>query len=382
MNRKLFCRLGLTYALFYLAYTAFFPFQTIYLTSLGHSQQTISLLSICTALGNFLIQFPVGHFSCKIPSRRKFLGALMFCAVFLGFLPLLLCEGIIWSVLAFLPVTLVDFTLIGQLDAFALCVPDVPYSMVRAVGSLSGALATLVLGKIYAGYHTWLMFPLHGICMSLAMLSLVGLPKLSAAKRGQAVQAYGSVRPFFSLFLGGGMLFLAWRAILVYLPLLLVEQGGTAAHQGLSMSLMSFGAMPVLLLYPYVRKFCSCRLLVTIGGCTMAVRAALIPLLSDPQALAWVQILEALSYGLLQPAVMDMISQAAPDSLQPRVVALWTGIQMALCTVVSNVLIQFLTQWLPLSHCFFVLAVIALAGLLPVWSFTRFYTNKEVLSHD
>lgn len=114
----------------------------------------------------------------------------------------------------------------------------------------------------------------------------------------------------------------------------------------------------------------------------MAVRAALIPLLSDPQALAWVQILEALSYGLLQPAVMDMISQAAPDSLQPRVVALWTGIQMALCTVVSNVLIQFLTQWLSLSRCFFVLAVIALAGLLPVWSFTRFYTNKEVLSHD
>lgn len=63
-------RLGITYGLFYLAYMSLFPFQTIYLTELGYDKSAISVLTTCTALGNFLIQFPLGRLSAKTHSPR------------------------------------------------------------------------------------------------------------------------------------------------------------------------------------------------------------------------------------------------------------------------------------------------------------------------
>lgn len=374
-------RLGITYGLFYLAYMSLFPFQTIYLTELGYDKSAISVLTTCTALVNFLIQFPLGRLSAKTHSPRKLLVLLMIGAIPTGFLMYLFHGNLAAVILAVLPVTLLDFSLIGQLDSYTLALqvrdPSVRYSIMRSIGGLTGAAATMVLGSIYASRGTSLMFPLHGSLMALAVLAALLLPKSPPVQTPQQSGRSGALTAFLPLLLGGGLVFLGWRAILTYLPVLLVERGGSAAHQGLAMSLMSFSAMPVLMLYPVFRRKCSLRWLLCTGSAVMALRLALISLTRTPETLAVSQVLESFSYGLLQPAIMELMAQAVPDDLRPRVVAIWTGIQMALCTVAANLLVQLLCIRLSLAHSFYVFSALAVLGLIILTTVASRYSERR-----
>lgn len=343
-------KLSLAYGLFYLGYMAYFPFQTVYLTTVGYDKTAVALLSTCTALGNFLIQFPLGRLSGTTCATRRIILLLLAMAVPLGFGLSCFHGNLLAVILATLPVTLADFSLIGQLDSYTLSRPEVHYSTMRTLGSLTGAAATMLLGGFYTRWGIQKMFLLHGLFLSACLFCVLFLPD-SAVQAEPHRNVGGSVRPFLPLFLGGGLLFLPWRVILVYLPVLLLEQGGNASHQGVAMSIMSFGVMPVLMLYPHLRKRCNCRCLLFFGGLAMALRLGVMAVSSNIRVLILAQLLEALSYGLTQPAIMELLGQAGP-TLRPRVVSIWTGIQMALCTIAANGLVTLLSRRFTLNEIF------------------------------
>lgn len=342
--------LSLVYVFFYLGYMAFFPFQTVYLTSVGYDKTAVALLTTCTALGNFLIQFPLGRLSGTACAVRRIILLLLAMAVPLGFGLSRFHGTLLAVILAVLPVTLVDFSLIGQLDSYTLSRPEARYSTMRTLGSLTGAAATMLLGGFYTRWGIQKMFWLHGLFLSACLFCVLFLPDGTAQAEPRR-NVGGSVKPFLPLFLGGGLLFLPWRMILVYLPVLLLEQGGNASHQGAAMSVMSFCIMPVLMLYPHLRKRCGCRCLLLFGGLAMVLRLGIMAVSSNIRVLILAQLLEALSYGLTQPAIMELLGRAGP-TLRPRVVSIWTGIQMALCTVAANGLVTLLSRRFTLNEIF------------------------------
>lgn len=369
------CRLALAYGFFYLGYMAFFPFQTVYLTSAGFDKEAVALLTTCTALGNFLVQFPLGRLSGTRVSTRKIILLLLALAIPLGF-GLELFHGALWAViLSVLPVTLADFSLIGQLDSYVLGRPDVRYSTMRTVGSLTGAAATMLLGGIYTRWGMQNMFRLHGVFLAVCLICFLGLPDGTAGAAWKR-KGSGNVKPFLPLFLGGGLLFLPWRVIMVYLPIRLLELGGRAFHQGTAMSVMSISIMPVLMLYPRLRKRCSCRCLLALGSLSMAARLGIMAAAEAPWVLVLAQLLEALSYGLVQPAIMELLGRADP-ALRPRVVSIWTGIQMALCTVVANGLVTLLSGRFGLNEIFAWMIIPTVLGCLLL---LRAACTKEVYS--
>lgn len=342
--------LSLVYVFFYLGYMAFFPFQTVYLTSVGYDKTAVALLTTCTALGNFLIQFPLGRLSGTACAVRRIILLLLAMAVPLGFGLSRFHGTLLAVILAVLPVTLVDFSLIGQLDSYTLSRPEARYSTMRTLGSLTGAAATMLLGGFYTRWGIQKMFWLHGLFLSACLFCVLFLPDGTAQAEPRR-NVGGSAKPFLPLFLGGGLLFLPWRMILVYLPVLLLEQGGNASHQGAAMSVMSFCIMPVLMLYPHLRKRCGCRCLLLFGGLAMVLRLGIMAVSSSIRVLILAQLLEALSYGLTQPAIMELLGRAGP-TLRPRVVSIWTGIQMALCTVTANGLVTLLSRRFTLNEIF------------------------------
>ena len=109
----------------------------------------------------------------------------------------------------------------------------------------------------------------------------------------------------------------------------------------------------------------------------MVLRLGSMALVTSPTTLAWLQMLESVSYGLLQPTVMELISLAVPEVVRPRVIALWTGIQMALCTVIANLLVQLLSNWMSLSSCFFALSLVAAVGLIPLTIFAGSHSKRR-----
>ena len=112
----------------------------------------------------------------------------------------------------------------------------------------------------------------------------------------------------------GCLIFLGWRANIIYLPVLLKEAGGTSAHQGAAMAIMNISSFPVLLTFPQLTKHYSLSKLMAIGGTFMALRILFVPFLKSAQLLTMVQVLEGVSYGLLQPAIMELFARHAADS--------------------------------------------------------------------
>lgn len=370
-------RLIITYALFYTAYMSLFPFLTMYLLSLGYDKTAVAAVTTSTALGNFLIQDTVGKYVGRIQSAKKFLKILLPASVFVTGLLYFIHGNIFRVILAVLPVTLLDFSAMGQLDAYTLTASNVNssvhYSTMRAVGGLTGAGASALLGIVYEKTGLSFMFFVHGGMMFLSALSLWSLPE---AKR-QSPDGFSQqkITPdkaesrtvfllWFPVLFSGCLIFLGWRANIIYLPVLLREAGGTSIHQGTAMAIMNISSLPVLLVFPLLTKHYPLSKFMVIGGIFMALRMLLIPFLKSAELLMGIQFLEGVSYGLLQPAIMEAFARYATDRLRGRIVALWTGIQMALSTVITNQIVSGLSSFLELRSIFAVFAVITIVGVI------------------
>lgn len=365
------------YALFYTAYMSFFPFQAMYLLSLGYDKTAIAAVTTCTALGNFLIQYTVGSYADRMQSAGKLLKILLPASVFVtGFLYFI--HGNLFRViLAVLPVTLFDFSAMGQLDAYTLAASNinssVHYSTMRAVGGLTGAGASALFGILYAKVGLGYMFFFHGGIMFLSAFSLWFLPEIkkqTPAGSYQKKEKPGTAESSMHLLLwlpilfSGCLIFLGWRANIIYLPVLLKEAGGTSAHQGAAMAIMNISSFPVLLTFPQLTKHYSLSKLMAIGGTFMALRILFVPFLKSAQLLTMVQVLEGVSYGLLQPAIMELFARHAADHVRGRIVALWTGIQMALSTIITNLIVSGFSLFLELRAIFAIFAVITIIGMI------------------
>lgn len=378
------------YALFYWSYMSFFPFQTLYLTSHGCSEEIIGILSIFTALCNFLIQFPVGALSGRYVTPLKLLQVFFLASIPAAFLFLLPQMHLFTVLLAVIPVTMLDFSAIGQMDSLSVQLeqrePSIKYSRLRAVGSLTGALASAVMGQLYVYIGIDKMFAVHTVFLLMAFACSILLQKCipvsllqpaskeapaKASLRKPASAKYGS------LFVGAGLLFLGWRANLIYLPVRLVDCGGNSSHQGLCMALMSLSAMAAMLLFPILEKRFSLRAMLIFGGLCMVLRMLLTGWAHTALQLILLQLLEAPSYGLLQPSIMKLIERAAPETEWGFVISLWLGVQMALCTVVANLLVLVLLQVTSLNVAFVILAPFTAAGL-PILLHILKQRQKEV----
>lgn len=370
-------RLIITYALFYIAYMSLFPFQTMYLLSLGYEKNAIAAVTTYTALGNFLIQYTVGKYADRIQSAKKLLKVLLSTSVFVtGFLYFI--HGNIFTViLAVLPVTLLDFSAIGQLDTYTLTAsaknPSVHYSTMRAAGGLAGAGASALFGIIYAKIGLSYMFFFHGGIMFLSALSLWFLPETKKQTpagpyqkkiKPDTAESGMPLLPWLPMLFSGCLIFLGWRINVIYLPILLKEAGGTSTHQGAAMAVMNISSLPILLTFPHLTKHYSLSRLMAIGGIFMALRILFVSFLKSAELLTMVQVLEGVSYGLLQPAIMELFARHAANHIRGRIVALWTGIQMALSTIITNLIVNGFSIFLELRAIFAIFTVITVVGMI------------------
>ena len=119
--------------------------------------------------------------------------------------------------------------------------------------------------------------------------------------------AHGCGAGAIFLFLTAALLvFLGWRALLTYLPSMVVELGGGSRQQGFLMAEMSLCSMAAMGLYPRLRRRLGVRAFLLAGAAFMAVRVLCMAFVRTLPALAAVQLLEAVSYGFFQPAAMGM----------------------------------------------------------------------------
>ena len=367
------------YIFFNFAYTSFFPFETMFLTHIGYKSSDVAVLSMATAIGNFLFQFVVS----RLLRKQKRLGDLM--VIFVGlsiplaFLLLIFNQSLLSVILFVFPVTLFDFSCIGLLDSMAVEMikkhPEIEYSITRVFGSLAGVFSSFLLGHLYSYVGIGWMFVIHGAVQFLTLLTLIVLKKRYASghvnereiKTGSSFdEKYVLIKRYFPLIIGGTMIFLGWRAIFVYLPIMIENLGGNSADFGNAMALINASSMLVMLIFPFVRKKMGLGSILMLGSLAMAIRWFLTALAPSLSVIILVQALDSFGFGFTQPAMIEIISKSTLEKDRSSLISIWTGTQMALGTILANITVQFVSSFVGLQLSFLTFSALSLIGVLLV----------------
>ena len=168
----------------------------------------------------------------------------------------------------------------------------------------------------------------------------------------------------YLLFLTAALLvFLGWRALLTYLPSMVVELGGGSRQQGFLMAEMSLCSMAAMGLYPRLRRRLGVRAFLLAGAAFMAVRVLCMAFVRTLPALAAVQLLEAVSYGFFQPAAMEYVSAVTPPEGRATALGIYTAAQMPAGTILANAIAVPALGAGSLRAVFLLFSALALAGL-------------------
>lgn len=168
----------------------------------------------------------------------------------------------------------------------------------------------------------------------------------------------------YLLFLTAALLvFLGWRALLTYLPSMVVELGGGSRQQGFLMAEMSLCSMAAMGLYPRLRRRLGVRAFLLAGAAFMAVRVLCMAFVRTLPALAAVQLLEAVSYGFFQPAAMEYVSAVTPPEGRATALGIYTAAQMPAGTILANAIAVPALGAGSLRAVFLLFSALALAAL-------------------
>ncbi len=359
------------YFLYFAGYISFFSFYALYLAEHGLSKSFLGLLSTGTAVANFISLVGTGVLADHMLSPRKIILASGAASALWGFILLWGPNALPLALLAVVPVSFLDFALLGSLDAWinlaARHNSQIKYSVARGIGGLSGACVSLILGAVLQvigrGRIVWFHFAFYLLVLLVAFQTAdVQRPQ---CKQGKSPSAKLWQNRRYLLFLAASLLlFLGWRALLTYLPALVVDFGGGSVHQGLIMAVMSFGAMLVLGLYPRLRRRAGTTVLLGAGAVFMALRMLCMVFVHSMAPLILVQLLEAVSYGLFQPAAMEYIGSITPVGTRATALSVYTAVQMPAGTILANTLAIPLLQAGSVCGMFAVFSALALLGAL------------------
>lgn len=364
-------RLYTLYFFYFAGYMSFFSFYALYLAENGFSKSALGLISTGTAAANIISLVGAGVLADRLLSPKKIILFAGAASALWGFILLRAPNALPLALLAVVPVSFLDFALLGSLDAWINLAAGhsskVNYSVARGIGGLSGACASLVLGAVLQvigrGRIVWFHFAFYLLLLLVAFQT----PDLPRPGRGQAKASAAVLwqNRRYLLFLAASLLlFLGWRALLTYLPALVVDLGGGSVHQGLSMAVMSFGSMLVLGLYPRLRRRVGVVWLLGAGAAFMVLRLLCMVFVHALAPLILVQLLEAVSYGLFQPAAMEYIGSITPVETRATALSVYTAVQMPAGTILANALAIPLLQAGSVCGMFAVFSVLALLGAL------------------
>ena len=164
------------YFLYFAGYISFFSFYALYLTEHGLSKSFLGLLSTGTAVANFISLVGAGVLADHMLSPRKIILASGAVSALWGFTLLWAPNALPLALLAVVPVSFLDFALLGSLDAWVNLAArhnsQVKYSVARGIGGLSGACASLILGAVLQvigrGRIVWFHFAFYLLLLLVA----------------------------------------------------------------------------------------------------------------------------------------------------------------------------------------------------------------------
>lgn len=207
---------------------------------------------------------------------------------------------------------------------------DIDFGVARGIGSLSFAVAAAVLGRLVERYSSELLVGAGIVFTVFQMLVLLFLG--SKGRRGSAQAGVresgeesssmlvfiGENRRFCILMLGVALLFFTHHLIDNFLINIVRNVGGGTKDMGNLCAYMAMAELPVMFLYAGISRRFGCPRCVRVGATFFALKALSIALSTSLFGLFAAHTLQALSYALLTPALVDYVDKYIPHKDSAR----------------------------------------------------------------
>ncbi len=356
-------------------YGTLFGFVVLFLQSRQLQDAQISLVMLlCSALG--AVSQPLFGYLCDFyVSPRKWICMLYTLCAGLGCLMPFVQSQMVTVVLV-LVIAFFEFSLTSLVDGFitkSAGYHQIPlhYGLVRGLGSLGYAIAALCMGRVLEGSIT-VMFWVHGALMLSGAVCIWFCedvrPKAAGPKNNPQTGFLGALkellqnRPYVTAVVCAALVNMALNAGVTFLPLLMVQQGGTSGDYGIALAVMTLCEVPPALCYSLLAKKCKHQWLLAVSFVGVTARILLYTQVQAPWAFIALQTLQMVGWGLMVPALVQYIGQITPLHLRATAVTAGMACVGSVSSVAANLLGSLLVGSIQIYGVLYLVGSIALVA--------------------
>lgn len=339
-------RLPAIFLIYFIALGLLIPYLPKYLQELGFTGKQISYINMMGPLATILAT-PVWGFiadrSGNLPRLLRWLtfGAALTLAPILG----LKSFFAIACVIAFYSVFLTSIS--PLIDALAVADArrrGTEYARMRLFGSIGFTVALIGFGyALDFGLSTWSMLPGALIFLALTGALMFTLKNDTSAVRAKPPTMHDSLRlcarPEVLLFMLSGMIH--WGTMCTYNSFFAIHMTNLKApayYIGLGMSAGVFTEILAMWYFRKIRQTVPLLPLLLIGEFSTVVRWLAVGQIENPIAVAALQAMHGLTFGMYFPACIDYLERVAPPEMRSTGRAVFASIAMGMGGVLGNLL--------------------------------------------
>ncbi|MFZ5828290.1 MAG: MFS transporter [Bacillota bacterium] len=361
------------------AFGALGPFLSLYYRSAGLSGTEISILVSIPPLLLFVSQPIFGPLTDRSGHRGRMLAGLLLAASvaallmplgssFVTLLPLIL----LWAFFAGPLVSTADSIALGEVQR-----TGVAYPQLRLWGSVGFVLTSTILGRLYNLLDLRWAFAFYA-GMNLAAIWL------SRRLPGDGISPRRAIWPVLRQLLRNPLLvgFLFLSALMqttqgahqAFFSIHLEHLGGTRGMVGLAWGIAALVEVPVWMVLDRVARRTGPLPLLALSGFVYSLRWYLFSVVTSPEAVLWLMLLQAFSYAIFLPTAVMLIGQLIPDDLRTSGQALLVMVNSGIAMVLGNLTAGYIVDQSGTATLYQVASYVALAsglGFLLLFRRTR-----------
>ena len=315
------------------AHGCYFGFLVVYLTQNGYDSVTIGFIMTLLAVFGLIITPLWGYLSdFVIPVKRIICGCMLLSipAAFLlrfstGMIPL--------TVVSILCMCVLERHMTSVVDSWGMKVmakkPYLDYGLARGTAAFIYAVSGLLLGQVFSKFGIHTLFYLHAVLAGCCVISACFFDSVPTAPRSEKKQPYGQTakkllqnRRYRILLVCLMLAGVASVSSATFHPLRITQLGGTTAAMGASMFVMASSEMPAMFISKRLLSRFRADILLTVALFGIVLRMLANALAPNLPVLIAVQCLQALSYGLFLPVLLEYIRQITEPEMTATAITL------------------------------------------------------------
>lgn len=378
--------LSTTHAGFWAGSTVFGTFLVTYLYSNGYDASDVGLIMALMSICNVIAQPLWGYIAdAKMKVRTTILLCLATSIPLVSLMPVF-ARTTVSLIIGCCIIACFENPLKGLLDSLTNQAESknkyIIYGVARGCGSFFSAIASLVAGELLADLGIEWAFTIHGLLLAVATITLLAfsgaectggsaentgqLKKKESISFSKAIRRLLGNRIYIFIFLSTIMLNIGLKAALTFAPVMIADLGGTSAHTGYAMAVNTIGMLPCMIVYSWMdrKKGVSNNQLYLLACVFTIVRIASMAMVTSLNSIITVQIINSLSYGFLQPAMIRAVSDATPVEYRSTAITLVTSGQLAISGLLGDYAAGELAETIGMQPMFWICVALAVLGTL------------------